>query len=735
MKSIILSIDGMTCSACSNGLEKYLNKQNGIIDASVNLVMANATIDYDEKILDQEKIEKYVKQAGFKSLGIFKKIENEEKSKKEKIKFIFFTIMAIVMMYISMGHMIGLPSIKIIDMHHNPVGYAITMMIISILFLIYGYDILKNGYKNLIHGMPNMDTLVSLGVVSSFAYSVYEMISITKGNMASVSNLYFESAAIVIYFVKLGRFIDGISTEKTKDAIRKLVEITPENATIEIDGKEKVVTLDEIKKDTIVIVKPGEKVAVDGEIISGKAHFDESFITGESKPTLKESGNKVLAGSMNYDGYVKYKAERIGKDSTVSEIVRLVIDASNTKAPIAKIADKICSYFVPSVIVIAFITFWAYLLMGQGIANAISTFVTVLVVACPCSLGLATPLAIIVSEGICASHGILVKKSEILENASKIDTVVFDKTGTITYGMLKISEIINYSDLKNDEIIKIAGSIESKSTHPISKAFADYMTENKIIPYNIDEFENISGYGIVGTIENKKYTIGNSKIIDKYDIANGHKDDELRLSKGGNSIVYIAEDNKIIAMIGVNDIVRENVRDVISRLNKRNIATIMLTGDNEETARNVGKQIGITEVIANVLPADKANEIKKLKKENYRVMMCGDGINDSPALANADIGVSVQSGTDIAMDASDVILTKNDLNSVLQLIQISEKTVRNIKQNLFWAFFYNVLMIPIAMGIFKFAGISINPMIASLAMMFSSLTVILNALRLKRMKI
>ena len=735
MKSIILSIDGMTCSACSNGLEKYLNKQNGIINASVNLVMANATIDYDEKILDQEKIEKYVKQAGFKSLGIFKKIGNDEKSKKEKIKFIFFTIMAIVMMYISMGHMIGLPSIKIIDMHHNPVGYAITMMIISILFLIYGYDILKNGYKNLIHGMPNMDTLVSLGVVSSFAYSVYEMISITKGNMASVSNLYFESAAIVIYFVKLGRFIDGISTEKTKDAIRKLVEITPENATIEIDGKEKVVTLDEIKKDTIVIVKPGEKVAVDGEIISGKAHFDESFITGESKPTFKESGNKVLAGSMNYDGYVKYKAERIGKDSTVSEIVRLVIDASNTKAPITKIADKICSYFVPSVIVIAFITFWAYLLMGQGIASAISTFVTVLVVACPCSLGLATPLAIIVSEGICASHGILVKKSEILENASKIDTVVFDKTGTITYGMLKISEIINYSDLKNDEIIKIAGSIEAKSTHPISKAFADYMTENKIIPYNIDEFENISGYGIEGTTENKKYTIGNSKIIDKYDIANGHKDDELRLSKGGNSIVYIAEDNKIIAMIGVNDIVRENVRDVISKLNKRNIATIMLTGDNEETAGNVGKQIGITEVIANVLPADKANEIKKLKKENYRVMMCGDGINDSPALANADIGVSVQSGTDIAMDASDVILTKNDLNSVLQLIQISEKTVRNIKQNLFWAFFYNVLMIPIAMGIFKFAGISINPMIASLAMMFSSLTVILNALRLKRMKI
>ena len=735
MKSIILSIDGMTCSACSNGLEKYLNKQNGIINASVNLVMANATIDYDEKILDQEKIEKYVKQAGFKSLGIFKKIGNEEKSKKEKIKFIFFTIMAIVMMYISMGHMIGLPSIKIIDMHHNPVGYAITMMIISILFLIYGYDILKNGYKNLIHGMPNMDTLVSLGVVSSFAYSVYEMISITKGNMASVSNLYFESAAIVIYFVKLGRFIDGISTEKTKEAIRKLVEITPENATIEIDGKEKVVTLDEIKKDTIVIVKPGEKVAVDGEIISGKAHFDESFITGESKPTFKESGNKVLAGSMNYDGYVKYKAERIGKDSTVSEIVRLVIDASNTKAPIAKIADKICSYFVPSVIVIAFITFWAYLLMGQGIASAISTFVTVLVVACPCSLGLATPLAIIVSEGICASHGILVKKSEILENASKIDTVIFDKTGTITYGMLKISKIINYSDMENDEIIKIAGSVEAKSTHPISKAFADYMTENKIIPYNIDEFESISGYGIVGNIENKKYIIGNSKIIDKYDIANGHKDDELRLSKGGNSIVYIAKDNKIIAMIGVNDIVRENVRDVISRLNKRNIATIMLTGDNEETAENVGKQISITEVIANVLPADKANEIKKLKKENHRVMMCGDGINDSPALANADIGVSVQSGTDIAMDASDVILTKNDLNSVLQLIQISEKTVRNIKQNLFWAFFYNVLMIPIAMGIFKFAGISINPMIASLAMMFSSLTVILNALRLKRMNI
>lgn len=735
MKSLILSIDGMTCSACSNGLEKYLNKQNGIFNSSVNLVMANATITYDEKILNQEKIEKYIKQAGFKSLGVFKKINTKKNSKKEKIQFIIFTILAIILMYIAMGHMVGLPIINFLSPHNNPINYTMCLLILAIAFLIYGYDILKNGYKNLIHKIPNMDTLVAIGVISSFAYSLYGVFMIFKGNLHYVVNLYFESSAIIIYFVKLGRYIDKISKDKTKEAIQKLVEITPNQAIIEVNGVQKQVTLDEIKKGDIVISKAGDKIAVDGEIIEGDAHLDESFITGESKPVAKNIGEKVIAGSLNYDGFIKYKAERIGKESTISEIVKLVIEASNTKAPIAKIADKISGYFVPTVIVIAIITFVSYLFLGYDIKTALSTFITVLVVACPCSLGLATPLAIVISEGLCAGNGILVKKSEILENASKINTIVFDKTGTLTYGKLKISKIYNYSNIPQKQLMKMVGSIEEKSTHPIGKAFMDYMVENKIEKLNVENMQNIAGYGIIGTINNEKIILGNRKIIEKFSIENNHLEDEEDLALGGNSIVYVANENKILALIGVNDVVRENAKDVIKELKKYNVKTIMLTGDNKQTAEKIGKELEITEVISNVLPSQKSDTIKSLKENGNKVMMCGDGINDSPAITNADIGVSVKSGTDIAMDSSDVILTKNDLYSILKLIKISEKTVKNIKQNLFWAFFYNCLMIPVAIGFFKPLGISINPMIASLAMVFSSLTVILNALRLKKLKI
>lgn len=732
MKKLILSIDGMTCSACSNGLEKYLNKQNGIFDASVNLVMANATVTYDDKILNQEKIEKYIKQAGFESLGVFKEFNIEKNNKKEKKQFIIFTILAIILMYIAMGHMIGLPAISFLDQHHNPINYTLSLLVLTIAFLIYGHDILKNGYKNLIHKIPNMDTLVAIGVISSFAYSLYGMYMIFKGNYQFVMNLYFESAAIIIYFVKLGRYIDGISKDKTKEAIQKLVEITPNQAIIEVDGVQKSVTLDEIKKGNVVISKAGDKIAVDGEIIEGNTHLDESFITGESKPIEKGVGEKVIAGSLNYDGFIKYKAERIGKESTVSEIVKLVVEASNTKAPIAKIADKISGYFVPAVIIIAILTFIVYLILGHDLGTALSTFVTVLVVACPCSLGLATPLAIVVSEGICASNGILVKKSEILENASKINTIVFDKTGTLTYGKLKISKIHNYSKLSEEKLMKLAGSVEEKSTHPIGKAFESYMQENKIEKLEVEDMQNIAGYGIVGTINNEKIILGNRKIIEKFAIENNHLEDEKVLSFDGNSIIYVANEKEILALIGVNDIVRENAKDVIKEIQEHNIKTIMLTGDNNETAQKIGEELGITEVISNVLPSQKSETIKELKEKGNKVMMCGDGINDSPALTNADIGVSVKSGTDIAMDSSDVILTKNDLNSVLKLIKISEKTIRNIKQNLFWAFFYNCLMIPVAIGIFKPIGISINPMFASFAMVFSSLTVILNTLRLKK---
>ena len=732
MKKIILAIDGMTCSACSNGLEKYLNKQEGIKEASVNLVMANALVEYDENILNQEKIEKFVEEAGFKSLGIFKEEEGNKKRKKEKIEFLVFLVLAIFMLYISMGSMINLPSIKGLDMHENAISYTTVMLIITICFIFYGFDIIKSGFKNLMHKTPNMDTLVTIGVTSSMVYSLYSMYMVIIGRHHYVENLYFESAAIIIFFIKLGRYVDNVNKDKTKEALQKLVKITPKNAVIKINGVEKNVTIDEIKKKDIVVSKPGEKIAVDGKIIEGKAHFDESFLTGESKPVSKTVGQNVIAGSINYDGYIEYEAERIGKDSTISEIVRLVVEATNTKAPIAKLADKVSGYFVPAVIAIAIITFIVYLLLGNAVSEAINVFVTILVVACPCSLGLATPLAIVVSEGLCAENGILVKKSEILENAQKVNTIVFDKTGTLTYGTLKISQIINYSKLEESELMKIVGSIESKATHPISKAFTNYLEEKNIQKVDVKEFEEVSGYGVIGKIENSQITLGNSKMLSKFNIENIHEEDEKKLAENGNSIVYVVKDSNIIALIGVNDMIRDDIQKVIKQLNENNIETIMLTGDNKQTAEKIAQKIGIEKVISNVLPSQKVEEIKKLKQEGKYVMMCGDGINDSPALASANIGVSINSAADIAMDSAEVILTRNDLSGIINLIKISKKTIRNIKQNLFWAFFYNTLMIPIAIGLLKPIGISINPMIASLAMVFSSFSVTLNALRLKK---
>lgn len=727
MKKVLLKIEGMTCSACSNGLEKYLNKQDGILNASVNLVMANALIEYDEEKLDIRKIEGFIKKSGFKSLGLYDAHEKDA-PKKEKTKFIIFGVLAVILMYISMEHMVHLPVPEVLNMQTNPINYTITLLILTIAFIWYGFDILKNGYKNLVHKTPNMDTLVAIGVLSSFGYSIYSMIMIFRGEHSYVENLYFESAAIVIFFIKLGRYLDGISKDKTKEAIQKLVQITPNKAIVKVDGKEKEVTIDEIQKGDIVISHAGDRISVDGEIINGKAHLDESFITGESKPASKTIGNKVVAGSINYDGYLEYKAEKIGKESTISQIVKLVVEATNTKAPIAKVADKVSGYFVPVVILIAIFTFVGYLVLGFQFNQAINAFVSILVVACPCALGLATPLAIVVSEGVCANKGILVKKSEILENAEKINTIVFDKTGTLTYGKLKISRVINYSKLSDEELLQLVASVEAKSTHPIAKAFEEYSK------FEVEQFENIAGFGIKCVVKEQKIILGNSKILNYYSIENMHLEDEKALSSEGNSIIYVVQNKEIVAIIGVNDIVRENTKEIIENLNKNKIETIMLTGDNKDTANIIAEKIEITNVIADVVPSQKAEIIKSLKKEGKRVMMCGDGINDSPALANADIGVSVNSGTDIAMDSSDVIIMKNDLDKILDLINISKHTIRNIKQNLFWAFFYNSLMIPVAMGLFHHWGIYINPMMASFAMVISSLTVILNALRLRKLE-
>ncbi len=731
MKKIILKIEGMTCSACSSSLEKYLLKQEGIDDALVNLVMSSASITYEDNITIED-LNRFVSEAGFKSLGLYN--ENEDKDNNKTKYFIVNGLLALLVLYISMSHMIHLPVIPFLDMINYPVNYSVCLFIFSLYFIYFGRDIIISGIKNIKYKSPNMDTLVTLGVVSSFIFSTFNMIMILKGNNEYVENLYFESVCIILYLIKFGRYIDGISKEKTKDTIKGLVTITPNKAILFINNKEKKVSIDEVKKGDILIVKPGNRFAVDGVIVKGSTHVDESFISGESISIKKSINDKVVAGSINLDGEVLYKAENIGRDSTISEIVRLVVEATNTKAPIARIADKVSGIFVPVVIFIALLTLIIHLILGASFNESIVYFVTVLVCACPCALGLATPLAIVVSEGLCAKNGILVKKSEILENVNKIDVIVFDKTGTLTYGNLRISKIINKSNYSDNDLIEIVSSLENKTAHPIASSFKEYSKTNNLKSLDVDDFKNIAGIGLSGTINDKSYLVGNNKLFDKYKINNNMLREEKKLSLDGNSIVYVIEDKKVIGLIGVKDIIRDNAKDVINKLKSIDKRIIMLTGDNEITADIIAKSIGIKEVIANVSPKDKSNKIKELKNKGFKVMMVGDGINDAPSLSLADIGVSLNSAIDIAVDSADVILMRNDLNSIYNLFDIGKKTLGNIKENLFWAFFYNVCMIPISCGLFEFINITMNPMIAGLAMTLSSFTVIINALRLKRWK-
>ena len=720
MKKLVLKIDGMTCSACSSGLEKYLNKQVGIKSCNVNLVLAIATIEYEN--LTKKQIENYIKEAGFKSLGEFKGIDDLETGKSNKNKLIILGILILFIMYISMSEMLNLPSIPFIN-HNYPLIFTTTMLFVTLIFLWYGFDILKSGIKNLLHKMPNMDTLVMFSVLFSFLYSFYGYINIILFDSQQFTSLYFESTCMVIYFIKLGRFIENISKDKTKNAIKNLVQITPKNAILKRDGKEEKVTIDKIVINDILISRSYDKIAVDGEVVEGRIYVDESFITGESNPVLKEKGSKVIAGSICYDGYIEYKALKIGKESTISEIVKLVVEATNTKSKIQKLADKISGYFVPFIILVAILTFIIQLLIGVSFEKSLIHMVTILVVACPCALGLAVPLVVVVSNGLCAKKGLFLRNSDVLEKAKNIDTVVFDKTGTLTYGKLNIFKVYNYSNLPDEKLLDIVSNLEKHSSHPISRAF------NLKKKFTVTDFKTLDGMGIYGKINNKDYYLGNEKIILNLKIKNNYKKDYNFLIKNACSIIYIIENRKIIGLIGVRDVIRSDIKDIINKFYNNRINVIMLTGDNDITAKVIASELGIKKVIANVFPNMKANYVKKLVDSGRKVIMVGDGINDAPALATATIGVSVNDGTDVAMDSSDVILMNNDMNNILDLIVISKKAYKVIKQNLFWAFFYNSCMRPIAMGLLENFGISMTPMFGSIAMIFSSLTVVFNSLR------
>lgn len=675
--------------------------------------MATASIEYQDN-LSVKDLEKFVEDAGFKSLG---EKGNEKESKKDFKLIMIFTVLGIILMYISMGHMLNIPVPEGLNIDIAPKSYTIVLLGLTTLFLIFGRDIIQNGIKNIWHKMPNMDSLVGIGVIVNYGYSLYNSILVFRGNLHAIHNLYFEASAMIILFVKIGRYIDTKNKAKAVDTIKNLVTITPQNGVILKDGKEKRVTINEIKKGDIAICKPGEKIAVDGVIIKGNTHTDESFITGESNPVSKKMGDKVIAGSINYDGYIEYEAEKIGKDSSISNIVQMVVEATNTKAPIARLADKISGYFVPAIFIIAILSFALNFIIKQNITTAILALVSVLVVACPCALGLATPLAMVVSIGRCSKKGILVKSSEILEAISKIDTIVFDKTGTLTLGKLQVVDMVG-----DEENFKILQSLEAKSNHPIAKS----IVANASQTYDVYDFEEIAGMGIKGQINGKNYFAGNNKFLKSKNIENIFQKEEEEYSKKGESIVYLFTDSKVLSIVGLADEIKPNMKEVINNLHKKGKKVVMLTGDNNETARIIADKLQITEVVSNVSPQEKLEKIKELN-QNKNCLMVGDGINDSPALKAATVGVSVQNGTDISNDASDVILLNENMETVCELFNIGNKTIKIIKENLFWALFYNVCMIPLATGLFQ---LSINPMFASLAMTLSSFTVVINSLRL-----
>lgn len=725
MKKIVLRIGGMTCSACSSGLEKYLSRQEGISSASVNLVLSLATIEYEN--LSKKDLERFVKEAGFQSLGEFKGVEDLESKKEDKTKYIVLGILILIMMYLGMGEMLGLPTIPFLNMDY-PVLLSSVLLLITIVYLIFGFDILKSGFTNLIHRMPNMDTLVLFSVFFSLAYSLFGYVQIILENLSYMHHLYFESAAMVLYFVKLGRYIESFSKDQTKSAIRKLVQITPSKAIVKDGEKLTEVTIDEVSTGDTLVCRAGDKVAVDGTVTSGKTYVDESFITGESAPVLKTSGSKVIAGSICYDGYIEYSAEKIGKESTISEIVTMVVDATNTKSKVQKMADRISGYFVPIILAIAIVTFILSYLLGCSFLVSFTHFVTVLVVACPCALGLAVPLVVVVSNGLCAEKGLFLRNGEVLERAKTIDTIVLDKTGTLTQGKLRVYEFQNDSNLSDAEFLNVVANLESFSSHPIHTAFD---VTKKL---DVSHFEELSGMGILAKINDDEYYLGNHKILTRLKLKNRYQTKEDDYSKAGCSIIYVVQNKKLIGIIGVKDTVREESKEAIREFMRRGIDVVMLTGDHEGVANQIAKEVGIRHVISDVLPKEKASYIEKLKQDGNRVIMVGDGINDAPALVASSIGISINQGTDVAMDSADVILMNNNLSNIIDFIDISKQSYHIIWQNLFWAFFYNALMIPIAAGLLLPLGITMNPMVASIAMTISSLTVVMNSLRLRRWK-
>ena len=737
IQSHTYKIEGMTCSACANRVEKVTKKMSGVENTVVNFATEKLSISYDADVINFGDIKAKVEKAGYKLIREDEqKVEEKKKKLDEKGKLLWRLILSLIfavpLLTITMGHMVGMPLPKIIDPMMNPLNFAIIQLVLTIPVMIIGYKFYYIGYKNLFKLSPNMDSLIAIGTSAAFIYSLYGTYKIYTGNGSYAMSLYYEAAVTILALITLGKYLEAISKGKTSQAIKKLMGLAPKTATIVRDGKELVIPIDEVIVGDIIIVKPGEKLPVDGEVIEGATAVDEAMLTGESIPVEKTVGSKVIGASINKTGFIKYKATKVGKDTALSQIIKLVEDAQGSKAPIAKMADIIASYFVPIVIGLAILSSIGWLIAGEDGVFALTIFISVLVIACPCALGLATPTAIMVGTGKGAEYGVLIKGGEALEVTHQIDTIVFDKTGTITEGKPVVTDIIT-TTISEEELLSIAASSEKGSEHPLGEAIVKGAEERSIELKEICNFKAIPGHGIQVEIEGKVILLGNKKLMTENSIEIGDlgvKSDKL--ANEGKTPMYIAINNKLEGIIAVADTVKPSSKEAIENLHKMGIKVAMITGDNKKTADAIAKQVGIDIVLAEVLPEDKANEVKKLQEKGSKVAMVGDGINDAPALAQADIGIAIGTGTDVAIESANIVLMKGDLKDVATAIKLSKATIRNIKQNLFWAFGYNVLGIPVAMGVLHiFGGPLLNPMIGAAAMSLSSVSVLANALRLR----
>ena len=740
-RSIILPVDGMTCAACSRAVEQAIGRLDGVEQASVSIATNRAAVSFNPAKVRIADIKLAIAKAGYTPLQVETKRDVEAEKKRTakrtdsiRRRFILAIVFAAPLLYIAMGHMVGLPLPPFLNPMHHAFAFALCQLILTLPILYAGRSFYSKGIKAVLHGSPNMDTLVAIGSAAAFLYSVYSVVMVWRGKIGAVHELYFESAGIIITFILLGRMLESRSKSKTSEAIYRLMELAPKTAILVRDGVEVTVAAEEVELGDTVIVKPGMHIPVDGTVMNGYTSVDESMLTGESIPVEKQEGDFVYSGTVNKNGSIRIRTDQKSGDTALSQIVRMIEQAQNSKAPIARLADVISGWFVPAVVVIAIVAAAAWLIAGKGVAFALTVFVAVLVIACPCALGLATPTAIMAGTGKGAENGILIKSGVALETAHKLTTVVFDKTGTITNGKPKVIDLIPAPGFEREKLLRIAASAEKGSEHPLGDAIVAYAAEQGITLLDAQQFEALPGRGISAVVEGEAILLGNEALMAESGIDVKPCLAQAKLfAQEGKTPMLAACGGRVAGVIAVADTVKKNSIDAVGQLRDMGVQVVMLTGDHEATAQAIAKQVGISEVFANVLPSEKADVIEQLQKKGKTVAMVGDGINDAPALTMAEIGIAIGSGTDVAIESADIVLMRDDLSLVAQAIALSRRTLRIIQEDLFWAFAYNTLGIPVAAGVlYLFGGPLMNPMLAAGAMSLSSVCVVLNSLRLRR---